>query len=122
VSKQAITFDTVREVGLTLPGVEESTSYGMPALKVGGKMFACMAAHRSAEPGSLVVRITFEQRDELIEAEPTIYYITDHYVNYPAMLVRLSRIHSDALHDLSRMAWQFVSTSGGRRKRQPGRA
>jgi hypothetical protein len=36
----------------------------------------------------------------MIEAEPEIYYITDHYLNAPWVLVRLSRVHPDALRDL----------------------
>ena len=51
-----ITYETVRRVGLTLPDVEEGTSYGSPALMVHGKMFACVPTNKSAEPGSLVVR------------------------------------------------------------------
>ena len=52
---RTIDFDTVRKIGLALPGVEDSTAYRSPALKVRGKLLACIAAHRSAEPGSLVV-------------------------------------------------------------------
>jgi hypothetical protein len=103
-----IAFDTVRTIGLTLPDVEEGTVYGSPALKVRGKMFACLAIHRSAEPGSLVIRIDFDQRDGLITADPDTYYLTEHYVNYPCVLVRLSRVHRDALRDLLLMAWRFV--------------
>jgi hypothetical protein len=110
--KKKITFDTVREIGLALPDVEEGTTYGAPSLKVHGKMFACPAIHRSADPGSLAIRIDFDRREELMAADPETYYITDHYVNYPAMLVRLSRVHPDALRDLLLMAWQFVSASG----------
>lgn len=64
--------------------MEEGTVYGSPALKVRGKMFACLAVHRSADPDSLVIRTDFDQRDELISAEPDTYYLTDHYVNYGA--------------------------------------
>ena len=70
-----MTFRTVRTIGLQLPGVEESTMYGMPALKVGGRMLACITSHKSAEPGTLVVCTDFEQRDILIEEEPEIYYV-----------------------------------------------
>src|SRR5881396_3722446 len=98
--RKKITFETVREMGLALPDVDEGTVYGSPALKVRGKMFACLAVHRSAEPDTLVVRIDFDQRQELIAADPNTYYLTDHYVNYPAMLVRLTRVHRDALRDL----------------------
>ena len=107
--KKTITFETVQEMGLALPGAEEGTSYGVRSLKVGGKMFACPAINKSAEPGTLGIRIPFERRDELLEADPDTYYITDHYMNYPSVLVRLSRVDRDALQDLLRMAWQYVS-------------
>jgi hypothetical protein len=104
-------FDLVRRLGLALPEVEEGRIYGSPALKVRGKMFACLAIHRSAEPNTLAVRIEFARRDELIAAEPETYYLTDHYVNYPCVLVRLTRIHQDALRDLLLMGWRFMSTT-----------
>src|SRR6476661_5085587 len=83
-------FALVRRFGLSLPQVEETTMYGAPALEVRGKMFACMASHKSAEPGTLVVRMDFDQRDELIATDPSTYYLTDHYVGYTSVLVRLS--------------------------------
>ena len=97
--------------GLALPGAEEGTTYGTPALKVGGKMFACIPSHKSAEPDSLAVRIDFGQRDELIAADPNTYYLKAHYVNYPCVLVRLAHIRPDALNDLLLMAWRFVSST-----------
>ena len=105
-----ITFDTVRKIGMTLPGVEDSTTYGSPALKVNGKFFACIAINKSAEPNSLAVRVSFDDRKELLEGAPGIYYVTDHYVNYPSVLVRLSRIKPDELRDLLRMGWRFVTS------------
>jgi hypothetical protein len=68
--RSTIDFDTVRKVGLALPGVEESTAYGAPALKVRGKLLACVPTHRSAEPGSLAVRVGFDDRAELLAAAP----------------------------------------------------
>jgi hypothetical protein len=102
-------FDTVRKIGLALPGVEESTAYGSPALKVRGKLLACVPAHRSAEPGSLVVRVGFDDRAELLAADPDVYYVTDHYLGYSAVLVRLSRVTPDFLRDLLGMAHKFVT-------------
>ncbi len=122
-----IDFGTVRKIALLLPNVEESTTYGSPALKVRGKLLACIPTHRSAEPGSLAVRIDFDQRAELLATAPDVYYVKDHYVNYPAVLVRLSRIHPDALQDLLAMSWRFVTakTQGSKRpilkRRQPDR-
>lgn len=100
-------FDAVRKIGLALPHVVEGTIHGSPSLKVRGRLLTCLPVHKSAEPNSLAVRIDFDQRAELIAAEPDTYYLTDHYVNYPIVLVRLSRIRLDALRDLLNMAWRF---------------
>src|ERR1700756_2344205 len=105
-----ISFDGVRKIGLALPGVEESTAYGSPALKVHGKLLACVPAHRSAEPGSLVVRVDFDDRAELLAAAPDVYYVTDHYLNYNAVLVRLSSVTPDVLRALLGMAYKFVTS------------
>jgi hypothetical protein len=113
--RSTINFDTVRKIGLALPGVEESTAYGSPALKIHGKLLACLPAHRSAEPGSLVVRVGFDDRTELLAADPDIYYVTDHYLNYSAVLVRLSRVTPGVLRDLLGMAHKFVTDDAARR-------
>ena len=123
--RKTIDFDTVREIGLALPGVEEGTAYGSPALRVNGKMFACIAVNRSAEPDSLVLLVGFDQRDELIAAEPETYYLKDHYVDGPVVLVRLSRVHRDALRDLLQASWRFVSSTTRKRpatRRSTGRS
>src|SRR5262249_19569942 len=104
------TFDIVRRLGLALPHVEERTTYGSPALKIHGSLMTCLAIHKSAEPNTLAVRIDFDQRAELMAAEPQTYYLTDHYVNYPVVLVRLSSIHPDALRDLLGMSLRFVTS------------
>jgi hypothetical protein len=104
-----IDFDTVRKIGLTLPGVEQSTAYGAPALKVRGKLLACVPTHRSAEPGSLAVRVDFGDRAELLATAPDVYYVTDHYLGYSAVLVRLSRVTPDVLRDLLGMAHKFAT-------------
>jgi hypothetical protein len=66
-------------------------------------------AHRSAEPGSLAVRVDFDDRAELLAADPDVYYVTDHYLNYTSVLVRLSRVTPDVLRDLLGMAHKFVT-------------
>ena len=109
-----VTFDIVREIGLALPDVEEGTMYGSPALKVRGNLLTCLAIHKSAEPESLAVRIDFDQRAGLLAEEPKTYYLTDHYVNYPVVLVRLSQIRTDQLRDLLGSAWRFVTAQRSR--------
>ena len=63
-----------------------------------------------------MVRVDFAQRDELIAAEPDVYYLKDHYVDYACVLVRLKRVHPDALRDLLRMAWQFVNSKAKKKR------
>jgi hypothetical protein len=109
--RSTIDFDTVRKLGLTLSGVEASTAWGAPALKVRGKLLACVPTHHSAEPGSLVVRVDFDDRTELLAAAPDVYYVTDHYLGYSAVLVRLSRVTQDVLRDLLGMAHKFVTAN-----------
>jgi len=103
-------FDAAIAIGRTLPDVEVTTTWGAPALKVRGKMFACVAINKSAEPNSMVVRMDTAQRDLLIEEDPATYYLTDHYIDYPCVLVRMSRVSPDALRDLLQGAHRFVST------------
>jgi hypothetical protein len=112
-----INFDAVRKIALALPQVEEGTTYGSPALKIRGKLLACIPIHRSAESESLAVRIDFPQREELLATHPDVYYLTDHYVNYPVVLVRLSQIRRDVLEDLLAQAWQFVAAKKPARRR-----
>jgi hypothetical protein len=107
--RHKVDFDTVREVALRLPGVEDATAYGSRALKAHGKLLTCIPTHKSAEPDSLAVRIDMDRRAELIAEAPDVYYLTEHYLNYPMVLVRMSRIDPSALRDLLGMAWRFVT-------------
>ena len=122
--KQTLTFDAIEQLARGLPAVGRGTAYGAPALLVNGKMFACVPTHRSAEPNSLAVRIDFADRDELIANDPDTFYLKDHYVDHAVVLVRLSRIHRDALRDLLQMSWKFMSKEGRRvtRRRRTSRS
>jgi hypothetical protein len=103
-----ITFDEVRKIAAELPDVEEGTAWGVPALKLRGRFLACMASHKSAEPNTLVVRLSFDQRDAIIADAPETYYLKPHYASYESVLVRLSRIDREALRDLLHASWRFV--------------
>ena len=104
------TFKAVEAIGRTLPDVDVTTSWGQPSLKVRGKMFVCVASHKSAEPNTLVVMMDLAARDALVEDDPGTYYLKEHYVNYPCVLVRLSRVRADALRDLVTGAHRFMSS------------
>jgi hypothetical protein len=91
--------------------------YGSPAIKLGKRLVACEAIHRSAEPGSLVVRTDFDQREALCADDPETFYITEHYSNHPVVLVRMARLQGDQLRELIAAARQCVLRHGKSRER-----
>jgi hypothetical protein len=111
-----MTFKEVRKIAMALDGVEEGTSYGTAAFKIHGKLIA-----RLKEDGeSLVVGTTVEEREEMMAAEPETYYITDHYLKYPWVLVRLAKVHPEAMRDLLKGAVRLTATSKrGSTKQRP---
>jgi hypothetical protein len=116
MAKRAVTFDSVRVAARKYPDLQESTMYGTPAIKLGKQLVACIPSHKSAEPGSLAVRMDFEQRDALLAEDPETYYLKEHYVGYPVVLVRMARIGEDQLRDLIATARQFAL---GQDKKKP---
>lgn len=116
-----ITFDTAQEIGLSMPGVEKGLAYGVPALKVQGQLLACVPANPSAEPDSLLIRVDFDDRAELLAGDPAVCCLTDHYVDYAGVLVRLSRVDRGTLRDLLGMAYKFVIRQPKQASRKPKR-
>lgn len=104
----SITYETVRQVALALPNVEDGLSYGAPALKVNGKQ---MFVRLREELDAVVLRTTFAEREELMAAEPNAYFITDHYLNYEYVLVYLKNITLDALSDMIRRSYNLAAAS-----------
>jgi len=103
-----VTFDVVRSIGASLPDVKDASGSRGTALKLKGKLMACKAIHKSAEPDSLMVRVSLKRREELLKENTEAYYLTDHYEPYPAILVRLSRIRRTPLKELLTESWEFV--------------
>ena len=98
----AITWETVREIAQQLPGAEEGTSYGTPAFKVGKKLFARF--HQSGE--SIVISMEIDEREALMKIDPDTFYITDHYLKYPWVLVRLSAVKRNDLEKIIEESWR----------------
>jgi hypothetical protein len=99
-------FDEIREIALVLPGVADSTSYGTPALKVGGKLFA--RQHQSMD--CVVLRIELLDREILMQSAPNAFFITDHYRDYPWILLRLGEVDKRVLPELIERAWRLVAS------------
>ena len=99
-----LAFDRIARLanarGLT--DVTRSTSYGTPALKVHDRTFV-----RLLDEGTIVLHCPFEQKVLLMEISPSIYFETDHYVGYDAVLVRLAAIDDEELSLRLQDAWRF---------------
>jgi hypothetical protein len=89
---------------LKLPSTEESTSYGTPSVKVAGKILSRL---RTEAEGALAIHCDFLDREMLLQADPDVFLIADHYKNYPMILVRLEKISVKVLPDLVERAWRM---------------
>jgi hypothetical protein len=100
-----------------LPEIDEGTSYGTPGLKVRGKFLM-----RVKDADTLVFRCAFEEKAMLMETTPDIYFETDHYKGYPAVLVRLARASDAELRVCLERAWRLVAPAKLVAQRQHGAA
>ncbi len=85
-----------------LPEIEEAVSYGTPSLKVRAKFLL-----RVREPGVLVLMCSLEEKEFLIRNNGGIYFETDHYKGWPAVLIRLSKIDDAELRHRLQIAWRM---------------
>jgi hypothetical protein len=108
-----MTFDDVRRVALAWPEVEDGTSYGTAALKVRKKLLA-----RLKEDGDSLVMpgVPRDERDMLVERQPDTFYLTDHYRDYPMVLIRLSKAERAAIEPLLRRRWRTLASNAAVRK------
>jgi hypothetical protein len=97
------TWHDVVEIGSRFPGVEVTTSYGTPSLKV-RKKFMCRLR---TDPDALVLRVSdMGEREALLQGQPDAFFITPHYDGYPAVLVRLEAVDPTELAELIEEAWR----------------
>jgi hypothetical protein len=107
-----MTFDDIRRIVLAWPEVEDGTSYGTPALKVRKKMLV-----RLKEDGDSLVMpsVPQDERDMLVESQPRVFYLTDHYRDYPMVLIRLSRTKRATVEPLLRRQWRALASKAALR-------
>ncbi|MEV0246520.1 MmcQ/YjbR family DNA-binding protein [Nocardia sp. NPDC050712] len=115
----AITWKGVVELATDLPGVEESTWWRSPALKVGKKGFARL---RDEVEGGLVLQCEMVEKEALLASGDPAFYTTPHYDGYPYILIDLDRVERDQLRELLDAAWWLAAPAKLRkqRKQQPG--
>ena len=101
----AVTKAQAKTIALSFPGALEKPSYGRPAFFIEKKFFT-----RLREDGSVVMRVgSIEQRDMMLELDPETYFITDHYKDWPGLLVRLSAITPGELKTMLERRWREIA-------------
>ena len=102
-----MTFDDVRAIALKWPEVADGTSYGTPALKVRGKLLT-----RLKEDGESLVLFDIEQdeRAMLIETQPKVFYFTDHYREWPIVLLRLPKARRQTVESFLLRRWRVLAS------------
>jgi hypothetical protein len=102
-----VTFDDVRRIALAWAEVEDGTSYGTPALKVRKKLLV-----RLREDGDSLVMpgVPLDEREMLVESQPKAFYFTDHYKDYPYVLIRLSKTKRETVEPLLRRQWRTLAS------------
>jgi hypothetical protein len=100
-----MSFAEVRALALALPEVEEGVAFGTPAFRVRKTLLA-----RLREDGeTMMVKADYAEREFRIAAQPEVFFITDHYKNYPALLVRLAQVHPAEMQVLLGKAWRMIA-------------
>jgi hypothetical protein len=99
-------YERYLKIALALPGAEAATSYGTPSVKIGGRI---LSRWRTEAEGALALRCDFLDRQILLQTQPDVFFLTDHYLNYPMVLVRLDKISKAVLTDVTERAWRLVA-------------
>ena len=102
-----MTFEEVRRVALAWPEVEDGTSYGTPALKVRKKLLARL---RDDNDSLVMPGVPPDEREMLVESQPKIFYFTDHYRDYPMVLIRLSKAQREHVEPLLLRRWRELAS------------
>ena len=105
------------KIALALPGTEASSSYGTPSVKVRGKI---LSRWRTEAEGGLAIRCDFLDRQILLQTQPEVFFLTDHYQDYPMVLVRLEKATRAVLVDVTERAWRLVAPTKVVREREGG--
>ncbi|MBS0470107.1 MAG: MmcQ/YjbR family DNA-binding protein [Proteobacteria bacterium] len=96
----------LKKIALSFPGALEASSYGQPAFKIEKKFFTRL---RPEDDSIVWIVDSIDERDALLEMDPKTYFITDHYKNYPSVLVRLSRLNEAMLRKLLERRWRAIA-------------
>jgi hypothetical protein len=101
-----MTVDEMREIALSFPGVTEGSSYGQPSFLVNKKFFTRL---RRDDQSLVLLEVSFDEREMLIEAEPATFHFTAHYKDYPAVLARVGTLHPGSFRAFLERRWRRIA-------------
>lgn len=96
----------LRRIALSFPATSEGTSYGKPSFLAAGKFFTRL---RDEDDSLVLIVGSIDERDMLLESDPALFHITDHYRNYPAVLARRTVIDADVLKGMLERRWRVIA-------------
>ncbi|MGH7009923.1 MAG: MmcQ/YjbR family DNA-binding protein [Caulobacteraceae bacterium] len=102
-----MTKDEVRSICLSFPGVVEGTSYRRPSFIVGKKFLTRI---RAEDDSVVLLEVSFDEREMLMEAEPQTFHFTAHYKDYPSVLARIATLHPGSFRSFLERRWRKIST------------
>ena len=101
-----MTLDEMREIALSFPGAVEGSSYGQPSFLVNKKFFTRL---RRDDASLVLMEVSFDEREMLIEAEPQTFHFTAHYKDYPAVLARMATLHPGSFRSFLDRRWRKIA-------------
>jgi hypothetical protein len=101
-----MTQEEMREICLSFPGAEEGTSYGRPSFLVNKKFFTRL---RDEDDSVVIMGVSFDEREMLMEAEPRTFHFTAHYKDYPAVLARIETLHPGSFRAFLERRWRKIA-------------
>ena len=103
---KGVTAAQFKKIALSFPEAHEKPSYGAPAIFVAKKFFTRL---RAQDNSVVFIVADLPTRDMMLELDPKTYFITDHYKDYPSVLVRMERITPDELKQMLERRWRMIA-------------
>ena len=105
-----------RKIMLAIKGTSEAPYFGKPAVFYAESFVG--RVHDKEEAVALRVG-TIEMRDVMLEAEPKLFYITDHYKPWPMLLARLKVLDRTVLKELVAARMGEIDAKAKKKKKAP---
>ena len=101
-----MTADEARAIILSFPEVTEGQSYGRPSYLAFGKFLTRL---RAEDQSFVIMEVSFDEREMLMEVDPKTFHYTAHYKDYPAVLARLAGLEAEQLRGFIERRWRKIA-------------